>query len=767
MIKSREWTSKDEMTAENLSARLGVSFLLAKMLVVRGIKDEIEARSFLEPRKADLFDPYLLSGMKEAVERITLARDEGQTVVIYGDYDADGISAVTVLRKCLKIFGLDTYAVIPERENGYGLTAGVYEQVLEAYNPDLIITVDCGISAVNEVEDLKDLGVDVIITDHHEIPDRVPDCTIINCHIKDDYPFEYLCGAGVAYKLGRALIGEKADAFLDMVALATVADSMPLVGENRILVCEGLKALNSGRAQKCLKALAEACKTKEFTAIGLSYTLAPRVNAAGRMGDAYSALKLFTSEDPVEMANLSKKLNDYNVKRQTECEELYKDAKRKLSDKGDDGKAIVLFDESWKAGLIGIVAARLVEEYKKPVILFGEKDGFLHGSARSIGGINVFQALSAVQTEVEAFGGHAQAAGVTVNKEKFADFERALNGYLSEKFTIADFKFETEVDWFLDEPFTPDFAKELEKIEPCGVGNAKPSFAVRCSAVNASPIKYGSPHLSFSTPFIDLLWFGGLENASALNSPVEKIVVFEPNLSVFNGRQSLKGYVRSVETVAEATEGLIAAIVDGQLSKPQISGGFTSIDTKKAQAFLDEGGREIYGTLFIVNNPENLEKYEGLGQFEFCSLKLNRGGNVNTVCLGFAGEIPSSYKRVVYLDEPLSIDKTQAEVFVNTSLKGIDAEKLAVNREIVGKVFNGIKRGNILSAPAAEVAIKNQFGCSPSQAVVALKILSELKVIKKENNFIRIDEEKRTDISLSPTFRRISSLVGENVSGRT
>ncbi len=757
MIKTREWTTQDEITAEKLSACLNLSYDLAKMLVVRGIRKEEEAKSFLNPDKSDLADPFLLSGMKDAVERITLARDEGQTVVIYGDYDADGISAVTVLYKCLKIFGIDAFAVIPERENGYGLTAGVYEQVLEQYNPDLIITVDCGISAVNEVEELQDLGVDIIITDHHEIPDEIPDCTVINCHIKDDYPFEFLCGAGVAYKLGRALIGEEADSFLDMVALATVADSMPLTGENRILVREGVKMMSAGRAQKCIRTLAEVSKTKEFSAIGLSYTLAPRVNAAGRMGDAYSALKLFLSEDPVEMVTLSKKLNEYNQKRQTECEELYKDAKRKLGEKGSD-KAIVLFDENWKAGLIGIVAARLVEEYKKPVILFGEKDGLLHGSARSVGSINVFEALSAVKGEVEAFGGHAQAAGVTVRKDKFLSFNKALNDYLSDKFTVEDFRFATEVDWFLTRPLTPEFVKELEKIEPCGVGNPKPSFAVKCSSVNASPIKYGSAHLSFSTPYIDMLWFGGLDNMAVLNSPVEKNVVFEPNLSVFNGRQSLKGYVRSVETIAEVTDGFIAAIVEGQLAGAKETSEFTEIDTKKAQDFLNECVHSVYGTLFIINNPENLGKYIGLERFEFCSLGLNRGGNVNTVCLGFTGEIPSEYRRVVYLDKPLSLPKTQAEVFVNTSLKGIATDSFSVDRETVGKVYMAIKKGDILSAPAVDVALKNDFGCSPTEAVVALRILSELKVIKKENNFIRVEEGKKTDLSLSSTYLKLSEV---------
>ena len=194
-----------------ISERCGVSAAFSKLLALRGIKSAEEAEKFIKPDKKNLYDPFLFTGMKEAVSRIEEAKANGETVVVYGDYDADGISATTIMYRGLVSYGLETYAVVPERENGYGLTAGVLERVLEEYCPDLLITVDCGISAVNEVAELEDLGVDVIVTDHHEIPEKIPDCTIINCKLHDGYPFDGLCGAGVAYKVIRALTGESAE----------------------------------------------------------------------------------------------------------------------------------------------------------------------------------------------------------------------------------------------------------------------------------------------------------------------------------------------------------------------------------------------------------------------------------------------------------------------------------------------------------------------------------------------------------------------------
>ncbi|MBQ7643328.1 MAG: single-stranded-DNA-specific exonuclease RecJ, partial [Clostridia bacterium] len=735
----------------------GVSAFLSEILVKRGITSARQAKDFLNPEIKDLYDPFLLGGMKEAVERITEAKERGERVVVYGDYDVDGITAVTVLVKCLEIFGINAFAVVPERKDGYGLSAGVYEQVLDEWTPDLMITVDCGIGAFSEVEELKDLGVDVIVTDHHEIPEVIPDCTVINCHLKGDYPFEWLCGAGVAYKLEHALIGEKADEYLDLVALATIADSMPLTDENRVIVSEGLKIIKSGRVKKSIKALIEAGGVKEITSSGLAFTVAPRINAAGRMGDAYSALSLFLSEDPTEIKKLAGKLNSYNYQRQELCDLLYKSAKLKLQEKDASLKAIVLADDNWQTGLIGIVAAKLAEEYRKPVILFCEKDRVLHGSARSSQNINVFSAINAVKDLTLSFGGHAQAAGVTIEKQNIVAFEKALDAYLSDNYDLTDFSRYIEADMIIKDVFPLSLAKEVAKLEPFGVGNRPPCFAITLGAAGASPLKYGSPHVEFKTEQINLIYFNGYEKLPLLNSSVTKCALFEPNVSVFNGKESLKGYIRAIETVAEDGDGQRAALLDSQISKLNLpQGKFTEISTEKAQEMIISAQKEVYGTLFVINDARNLSAYKGLEKLEKYVFSSPYAGSVDALYFGLKGMPDEGYKRIVYLDKPLNVEKTAgAEIFVNTELCGVDLRGVSPDRNIFGEIYKTIKNGKFKAGAATEIASSDDFGFSPSEVVFALRVFSELKLIKAENGFVAVDTGVRAELQNSKIYNTL------------
>ena len=758
MVKEKVFDKTKEFLAKDISLKSGVSIDFAKILISRGVDSAESAEEFLHPDRSRMQNPLWLKNMAEAVERVRLAKEREETVVIYGDYDADGISAVTVLFKCLKIFGIEElYTVIPERADGYGLTQGVYERVLEYYNPDLIITVDCGIGSYNEVEDLKDLGVDVIVTDHHELPEVLPDCTVVNCHQKgenDDY--DYLCGAGVAYKLGKALIGDRADDFLDLVAVATVADSMPLTKENRIIVSEGLKLMRSGKMQRPLKVLAEVCEVKEFTATSLTYSIIPRINAGGRMGDAYSALELFMSDDPLKMRELAKKLNDYNVKRQTECDLLYNSAKAKLENDGD-GKCIVLYDEEWQSGLIGIVSARIADEYKKPTILLRKEGDTLHGSARSSTDINVYLAINSVKDLTLTFGGHSQAAGVGLKLENLEEFKKGVNKFISENYDVSFVSTVTEVDKIIDKPFTMDFAKELLRLEPCGVENKRPTFAVKCGRLQVAPLKYGSSHISFKTDYLDMLWFGGLDYAPLLNSYYEKFVVFEPNVSSYMGVESLKGFARGVELSVENTEFLKAQITDGALRDfGEKQGDYQLIDADFTKKLIESAKKEIYGTLFIASDFKTLSEFD-LGQFDKYLLKPAKCGTVSAVCLGISGSGVKGYKKVVYLDRPLFVkDFNGAEVFVNKDINGygeLDAERsvlLGVYAKLKGEIF----RGSILS-----VALENDFGYSKEEVVFALYLFKELGIIDTNGGLIKVNVGKRAELASSKMYQAVKGNV--------
>ena len=554
-ILQKQFNKEELNSIKNLSVACNLLEQTTAILYSRGYDTLEKVDRFLSAGKDNFISPFALSGVKEAVERINFAKENGETVVVYGDYDADGICATTVLYRTLLEYGVNVYAVVPERENGYGLSQTTIDEIVENLFPDLLITVDCGISCYQEVEYLKDVGVDVIVTDHHELPKILPDCTIINCKLKNqEYSFDSLCGAGVAYKLSYALIKESANKFLDVVALATVADSMPLVEENRDIVTEGIKNIKKGQVCNAIKTLIEVSGIKEVTASSLAYGVAPRVNAAGRMGDANSALKMFLSDSDFEVQKLSSTLSNYNVDRQAECENLYQKVKDELKTHGNYESVIVLYGKNYINGILGIVSARIAEEFNKPTILFSKIDEFLHGSARSIEGINIFEAIGACSSNLVDFGGHAQAAGVTIEEENLEDFAISLNEYITKNYKGLTLEKIVEVDCFIDGRFSERLTSEMALFEPCGQGNKKPTFALNVDSVKAYPIKEGSKHVAFSTKYNDFMYFNGLSSIELLKSNALKTIIFEPNLSNFKGRNYLKGYVRQVAKVQDDSE---------------------------------------------------------------------------------------------------------------------------------------------------------------------------------------------------------------------
>lgn len=763
MIYEKQSQSRDENLIKDISETFGVSARFAKILTERNINSVEQAKKFLYPSLSDLGDPFLMSGMKEAVDRINAVSPE-EVIVVYGDYDVDGISATTILIKCLRLMGKTAYAVIPERSDGYGLSEAVIERALEEFCPDLLITVDCGISAVNEVEYLQDLGVDVIVTDHHEISDTLPDCTIISCKLDDDYKFNGLCGAGVAYNLSRALIGDKADEFLDMVALATMADSMPLIGENRILVTEGLKRIRQGKCIAAIKSLLKNANVKEITATSLSYSVAPRVNAAGRMGNANVALSTFLSEDEYEVGVFTEQLNQFNAKRQNDCEELYKSAKNKLSNKSPLMKVNVLYDKKWNTGLVGIVAARIAEETGKPTILFTESDGVWHGSARSNNSINIFEALKYATKYSENFGGHAQAAGVTVRYENFTDFENALDEYVSKTCDISDFTSVVYVDEIVKEPITIGYVEELEKLEPCGVENPRPLFAEYVGNAYATPLKYGSPHLSLKTNNFDFIYFNGVDDMKILNSDVVKALIYEPSASVFNGKKYAKGYVKSYKTEARFDDYTDFLLFSSQLDSISAkTETYTEIDEKTTEEYIERAKREIFGTLFIACSSKTVKHYEEqLRGLDVTTYSTCKKSNLSTVCLGIKGEITALYSHIVFLDKPLNVSLNlpyDVEISVNVSQNGFDCQGVTADRKTLGEIYLALKKSEKKFTSIEDAAAVAGNGYGLKEIAFAVKVFRELGLIEaKGGKFYAVHGEGKS-LNDSEIYRVVSTFI--------
>lgn len=763
MIYEKQSKSRDENLIRNISETFGVSARFAKILTERNINSVEQAKKFLYPSLSDLGDPFLMSGMKEAVDRINAVSPE-EVIVVYGDYDVDGISATTILTKCLRLMGKTAYAVIPERSDGYGLSEAVIERALEEFCPDLLITVDCGISAVNEVEYLQDLGVDVIVTDHHEIPDTLPDCTIISCKLDDDYKFNGLCGAGVAYNLSRALIGDKADEFLDMVALATMADSMPLIGENRILVTEGLKRIRQGKCIAAIKSLLKNANVKEITATSLSYSVAPRVNAAGRMGNANVALSAFLSEDEYEVGVFTEQLNQFNAKRQNDCEELYKSAKNKLSNKSPLLKVNVLYDKKWNTGLVGIVAARIAEETGKPTILFTESDGVWHGSARSNNSINIFEALKYATKYSENFGGHAQAAGVTVRYENFTDFENALDEYVSKTCDISDFTSVVYVDEIVKEPITIGYVEELEKLEPCGVENPRPLFAEYVGNAYATPLKYGSPHLSLKTNNFDFIYFNGVDDMKILNSDVVKALIYEPSASVFNGKKYAKGYVKSYKTEARFDDYTDFLLFSSQLDSISAkTETYTEIDEKTTEEYIERAKREIFGTLFIACSSKTVKHYEEqLRGLDVTTYSTCKKSNLSTVCLGIKGEITALYSHIVFLDKPLNVSLNlpyDVEISVNVSQNGFDCQGVTADRKTLGEIYLALKKSEKKFTSIEDAAAVAGNGYGLKEIAFAVKVFRELGLIEAKGGKFYAVHGAGKSLNDSEIYRVVSTFI--------
>ena len=500
LVPEYAFTAEQLNIVSTLAAKTGLTEQITRILYARGIDTKEKIDKFMRPSRKNFLSPFLMRGMRETVEMLTQARDEGKTVAVFGDYDADGICASAIMYHALKDFGIEAHIYIPERADGYGLSIQAIDRIFEECNPELFLTVDCGISCAEEAQYIYELGSDVIVTDHHELPEKLPDCVIVNPKLSDDYPYDNLCGAGVAFKVACALLGEAAYRYLDFAALATVADSVPLLGENRDIVTEGLKLFNQN-IRPCFAGLIG--KTYEgITAQTLAFTLAPRVNAAGRMGDAYAAFRLFTTEKETELYDLSVKLCAYNSERQKYCDELYLSAKQKLKEKGAYGNVIMLSDESWNAGFVGIVAARLAEEYNRPTLLFVHHGDMLKGSARSIDNVNIFNALKNCSQYIEEFGGHAQAAGVNVHVSDFDALERALGEEIGNAYTQEDFEQNIYISEEIDSPFPEKFARELVALEPYGVGHRRPLFSISAGACAVRPLKAGSPHISVKSDYI-------------------------------------------------------------------------------------------------------------------------------------------------------------------------------------------------------------------------------------------------------------------------
>ncbi len=739
----------------------GILFDTARLLFRRGIDTPEKVKRFFSPGKKHFSDPYLFRQMVEAVKRVEQARLNNEHVVVFGDYDADGICATSIMVYCLKEYGIEAQPVIPEREDGYGLNQAIIQNLHSQEPIDLVITVDCGISDKEKIDEIKSWGIDVIVTDHHEPPEILPDCTVINPKVKNEtYPFDGLCGAGVAYKFAYALTGEKANSLLDFAALATVADSMELIGENRDIVYEGLKLFNKPEIRTCFKYILGE-NQKQVTAQTLAFAVAPRVNAGGRMGDANCALGLFICSKQDECFDRAVKLNQYNIARQVECDNIYRTAKEKIkSSKSYKDRIIMVYDQDWKTGFVGIVAARLAEEFSRPVIVFAGYDGVLKGSARSTDSINIFEVISSAKDLLVGFGGHAQAAGVTVTTENFSILQKSLNRYIEERFPEPDAEKTIFAEWKIDKEFSIDFAREIEKMEPFGVGNRRPLFGLETEAVKAKPIKAGSPHYSFRCEGTEIMDFNGEKDVEILSLPIKKQIVFEPNLSVFRGKEYFKGYLKCIVPELFFPDYELYIFMKELKKLSTDIEPFSGNICEKISLSAEESKRSGYGTLFALNDYKSLEKYPQLKGLPVSFYMPERENYADCAVISLIN-VPDGYDKVIYLDAPLGVFNG-VKNYIAENVSGINfIDKISLDRSDVAKIYNILKNftGKEFSSSAA--FYEKYKPCDNGyQFIFVTEVLMELGIFFVKDGMLRQDIQVKSALTNSVLYSKMNVIKG-------
>ncbi|MBQ2614509.1 MAG: single-stranded-DNA-specific exonuclease RecJ [Clostridia bacterium] len=566
MLK-KKWQLRefDKNRVVEISKTFHISPLTAIILYNRGIRDDASITQFLSKDLGVMHDPFLLQDMEKAAERILRARDNHEKVTIYGDYDADGITSIAILYKHLSGMGIEVDYYVPDRmQEGYGVNRDALDKIRQG-GASLIITVDTGITAVEESEYAKEIGLDVIITDHHECKETIPNAyAAIDPKRKDcAYPFKSLAGVGVVFKLIQALDENKSlpdlmDKYADLMCLGTVADISPLVDENRIIVTEGLKRFNSTK-NIGLKALLDVSTNgKAITTSTIGYIIAPRINASGRLGCASRSVELFLTEDPARARSLAESLCEENTTRQHTEQKMFREALEYLEAHPEvrDDKVIVIPHSEWHHGIVGIVSSKITEKFYKPSILFAIDGDSAKGSGRSVNGFNLFGALEECTDLLEKFGGHELAAGLTIKAENIEAFRKKINDCAADRFTEQMTAPTILLDAAIKVPYiSMETVNDINRLQPFGVDNPVPAFAIRNIKIHKISTMSEGKHLRMTLlkdgKYLDSVGFGMGEYEQYLKEGDFIDVAFALDINDYRGFQNVQLILKDIKKVGK------------------------------------------------------------------------------------------------------------------------------------------------------------------------------------------------------------------------
>ena len=548
----------------NLMEVLNVPESIARLLAIRGISSFEDAKQFFRPTLNELHDPFLMKDMDRASERLSLAIRTNEKVLVYGDYDVDGTTATAIMYSFLKEFGVEVDYYIPHRfKEGYGINPeGI--QYAHEIGANVIVSVDCGITAIEEAVEIKSLGMDLIICDHHTVGEQLPDAFAILDPKREDcgYPFDGLSGAGVGFKLVQATLArlglpaQVAYKYLDLLAISIASDIVPIIDENRILMWAGLDRLRT-EPRIGIQALMNLIRLPqaELDTKKIVFSIGPRINAAGRMGDASAAVRLLIANDELEAKLMARELEGINAKRRDTDTTTMNEAVQQIEEQlnMDRISALVLFDANWHLGVIGIVASRLVDQYHRPAIMLSEVDGKIKGSARSIRGFNIYEAIRECEDLLEQFGGHEYAAGLTLKDGALKEFRNRMNSKAIEELSGNSFEAELLVDAEIQlADIDGKFWKLLHQFQPYGPANTKPIFVSNGLKVVGVPSIVGNGHLKLrvrqeNSPVFDAIGFNMHEFMPKVRDGKLFNIAYELEENTWNGNTALQLHLRDIQ----------------------------------------------------------------------------------------------------------------------------------------------------------------------------------------------------------------------------
>ena len=809
---SKKWRFKklDFESCVALASELGISLLTAQLLINRGIKTATDAQTYLYPAFEALHCPFKLSGMDKAVERIRKAIERGEKICIYGDYDTDGTTATALLLNTFRQMDVPANYYIPNRfDDGYGLSEDTVKKIHKDNDAKLIITVDCGITSVKEVALANELGMDVIITDHHQPEEEQPSAhALISPKVPgNEYPYTELAGVGLAFKLAQGLIDDRAflESLLDLVALGTVVDIAPLTGENRILSRLGLAELNK-RVRPGINALCEAAGHKIDTPLdgsALSFRLGPRINAAGRMDTAHKVVDLLTTDSDDVATRIASELNQTNQNRQELEKQIQDQALEIIEKEVDDDTLGIVVASKWdeKAqGVVGIVASRLVQTYYKPVFVLAIRDGEATGSGRCIEGMNLADSLVACTELLVKHGGHAAAAGLTIKEKNIPKFKKAFNEYACEHLTEEalqpklDIEFETRLPLL-----TLDTLKELEQFEPFGKDNPSPLFGARRVKVDGTPSQMGKEKNHLRMFVSDggikrraIQWGAGDKLITFRRPNMSLDIAFSPQINEWQGTRSVQLILNDWEIHAEgretnwdvfpklSDESSVKLVDKRNVNKKNYLLKLLAREESCIIYVRDEEMLELLLTKLLPESIEGIARHDNTTSEaeEAALLKQLESGELRTIassrtfshlktfpfvkhtvfchlapseelflkrCEPAFGTAETSYLHLIYS----GTDETETRNWISKKYPTDDEL-----RQLYGNIRKTIQANGAEGCPESEM-LNAQLGALPT-VQTGLTIFEELQYIARhgepEHRLVKLLPAQKSDLSYSPTY---------------